>query len=232
MKLLLNLWVSQGISHLFIIKTGDTLHINYEWDFESYSQLTPSKQETVFMTESLNHSVNQLIYSTNTKTKSFTTTTTIYIYIFCSFFSGTKHLKFFSVVLKKLYIAKINKNNNLDIYSIHFLPRRNMMMDMERPTMTRDMTRMTTTTAIRRWSKFVCVLCAVSVKGISECLCVSIWTRELIHNVGQCSPLCIEPKSLCRSAQSWTWRFAVLEIVQANVGGSFESPKERSEPSR
>lgn len=52
--------------------------------------------------------------------------------------------------------------------------------------------------------------------------------REFIHNVGQCSPLCIEPKSLCWSSQSWTWSSAALEIIQANVGGSSERPKERS----
>ncbi len=103
-----------------------------------------------------------------------------------------------------------------------------MMMDMEQPTMTRDMTHMITSTTIRHRSKCVCVcvclFCGVwaifcPCKGhLSECMWSYIGTREFIHNVGQCSPLCIEPKSLYRSSQSWTWSFAALEIFQSNVG--------------
>lgn len=140
--------------------------------------------------------------------------------------------------LHVFYLTLYCIKGNVNIYMPYFLSHRNTMMDMEQPTMTRDMTHMTTTTTIRHRSKFVCVcvfcggwsiwVCCLCKGHLSERMWSYIWKREFIHNVGQCSPLCIEPKSLCRSSQSWTWRFAVLEIVQANVGGSSESPKERS----
>lgn len=65
------------------------------------------------------------------------------------------------------------------------------MMDMEQPTMTRDMTHMTTTTTIRHRSKFVCVYfveaeaseCAVRVKGISQSACEVISERESLFTM-------------------------------------------------
>ncbi len=71
------------------------------------------------------------------------------------------------------------------------------MMDMEQPTMTRDMTHMITTTTIRHRSKCVCVcvcvcVCfveaepsesSVRVKGISQSACEVISERESLFTM-------------------------------------------------